>query len=114
MTRAGFHGSNSASVFVGTKLIFFISALVGFGFLATLLEFDITVKLFAVLGASAFIFFVPNMYLSVRCARRSTEIRGHLPDAIDLVEICVSGGWGLDEGWNRVWELDWQVCRVSP
>lgn len=112
MTRAGFHGANSASVFVGTKLILFISALVGFGFLATLLEFDITVKLFAVLGASAFIFFVPNMYLSMRCARRSTEIRGHLPDAIDLLEICVSGGMGLDQAWNAVSEEIRQVCPI--
>ena len=112
MTRAGFHGANAAAIFLGTKMILLIAAVNGLGLLATLSEIDMTVKIFSVLGVSAILFFLPNMYLSTRCARRSAEIRRHLPDAVDLLEICVSGGMGLDQAWNAVSEEIQQVCTI--
>ncbi len=112
MTRAGFHGANAAAVFVGTKLIFFVACLIGLSVMAMLIDIEIMVRVFAVLGASAVAFFLPNMYLSMRCASRSSEIRRHLPDAIDLLEICVSGGMGLDQAWNAVSEEIRQVCSI--
>ena len=112
MTRAGFHGANAAAVFVGTKLISFVACLVGLSALAMLVDIEIMIRIFAVLGTSAIVFFLPNIYLSLRCARRSAEIRRHLPDAIDLLEICVSGGMGLDQAWNAVSEEIRQVCSI--
>ena len=38
------------------------------------------------------------------------EIRNHLPDAVDLLEICVASGMGLDMAWNQVAE---QIRGVS-
>ena len=112
MTRAGFHGASAAAVFVGTKLILFLTSIVVFSFLVSLSELEIMVKIFAVLGASAMVFFLPNTYLSLRCAKRAREIKEHLPDAIDLLEICVSGGMGLDQAWNAVSDEIRQVCPI--
>lgn len=112
MTRAGFHGTNAAAIFLGTKMLLLIAALNGLGLLATLVEIDVTVKIFSIMGVSAIVFFLPNMYLSVRCGRRSAEIKRHLPDAVDLLEICVSGGMGLDQAWNAVSEEMQQVCTI--
>ncbi len=112
MTRAGFHGTNAAAIFLGTKMLLLISALNGLAVLASFFEIDMTVKIFSILGASAIVFFLPDFYLSLRCARRSTEIKHHLPDAVDLLEICVSGGMGLDQAWNSVSEEMQQVCTV--
>ncbi len=47
-------------------------------------------------------FFVPNFAVLIRERKRREEIRQHLPDAIDLLEICVSAGIGLDMAWNLV------------
>lgn len=112
MTRAGFHGANAATIFLGTKMLFLFVAVIGLGLLATLSDIDAIVKIFSVLGVAAIVFFVPNVYLSMRCARRSREINRHLPDAIDLLEICVSGGMGLDQAWNAVSEEIQQVCTI--
>jgi tight adherence protein C len=43
--------------------------------------------------------------------KRQDEIRRSLPDAIDLLEICVSSGIGLDMAWNMVAE---EIDQVSP
>jgi tight adherence protein C len=34
--------------------------------------------------------------------KRHDEIRRHLPEAVDLLEVCVSSGIGLDMAWNIV------------
>lgn len=112
MTQAGFHGSSAAAIFLAVKTLLLILAIVAFGFASTLVEAELSTKMFAVLGGSALVFFVPNSYLTMRCARRCAEIRRHLPDAIDLLEICVSGGMGLDQAWNAVSEEIRQVCSI--
>ncbi len=112
MTQAGFHGSSAAAIFLAVKSILLIVAVVGFGFAATLVEAELSTKMLAVLGGSALIFFMPNSYLMMRCNGRAAEIRRHLPDAIDLLEICVSGGMGLDQAWNAVSEEIRQVCSI--
>ena len=85
---------------------------IGLAFGATLVEAQLSTKIFAVFGGAAIVFFLPNMLLKMRCANRSAEIRRHLPDAIDLLEICVSGGMGLDQAWNSVSEEIRQVCQM--
>jgi len=51
------------------------------------------------------------MYVDMRRRHRMTEVQQHLPDAVDLLEICVSAGMGLDMAWNSVTE---EIRRVSP
>lgn len=111
MARAGLHGQHAASAYLGAKTILFILSFVGVAALSTMIEGDIQTKIFAVLGASATMFFIPNFVVSARISKRSGEIRMHLPDAIDLLEICVSGGMGLDMAWNAVAN---EVRQVSP
>jgi len=58
----------------------------------------------------AMLFFIPNMHVSIRREGRRGIIRRHLPDAIDLLEICASAGMGLDMALNSVTE---EVRSVS-
>lgn len=53
----------------------------------------------AVLG-----FFFPDMWLKSLIDRRQKEIRKALPDALDLLTICVEAGLGLDAAIDRVQE----------
>jgi tight adherence protein C len=57
--------------------------------------------LMASLGGTV-LFFVPNMVIRVQEKKRRDEIRLCLPDAVDLLDICVSSGIGLDMAWNIV------------
>lgn len=49
-------------------------------------------------------YLIPNMWVSQRTERRNEKIRRSLPDAIDLLVICVDAGLGLDQAILRVSE----------
>jgi tight adherence protein C len=113
LAAAGYHSPSAAAVFLGSKVILFgVGVLV---FIALLLPWSAslgwpTVLMFTAL-ASGVMFFVPDLAVGIARDRRRENIRRHLPDAVDLLEICVSAGLGLDQAWNSVAE---EVRRVSP
>jgi tight adherence protein C len=47
---------------------------------------------------------VPNLLLSSRITRRQKEIRKAMPDALDLLTICVEAGLGFDAAMQKVYE----------
>lgn len=49
-------------------------------------------------------FFVPNLLLSSRVTRRQNEVRKAMPDALDLLTICVEAGLGFDAAMKKVQE----------
>ncbi len=59
----------------------------------------IVVVLFTVLG-----FFFPQLWLQSKIDRRQKEIRKAMPDALDLLTICVEAGLGFDAAMSKVSE----------
>jgi tight adherence protein C len=47
-------------------------------------------------------FYLPDIWLYIRTKRRKAKIMEALPDALDLLVICVEAGLGLDAAVNRV------------
>jgi len=47
-------------------------------------------------------FLVPDMWLSRRVRKRQTVLRKALPDALDLLVVCIEAGLGLDQAFMRV------------
>ena len=99
---AGFHGPESAPVFMGARFfiggaLFFLYtslALAGPGAKGQGMTFAIMLGL---LG-----FLMPNIWLSRRIRKRQVAIEQSLPDSIDLLIICVEAGQGLDQAMARV------------
>lgn len=56
------------------------------------------------LGAAVVGFFLPQMWLSSMISRRKTAIIKKLPDALDLMTICVDAGLTFDGGMAKVYE----------
>ncbi len=54
--------------------------------------------------AAAMAYYIPNMWLGQAIERRRTEIRNGLPDAIDLLIVCIEAGSGIDQALARVGE----------
>lgn len=54
---------------------------------------------FTILG-----FYFPQMWLSSRISRRQKEVRRGMPDALDLLTICVEAGLGFDAAMHKVSE----------
>jgi tight adherence protein C len=49
-------------------------------------------------------FQLPNLILTSRITRRQKEIRKAMPDALDLLTICVEAGLGFDAAMQKVYE----------
>lgn len=55
-------------------------------------------------GATFGGFFLPHLLLSSKISRRQTEIRKAMPDALDLLTVCVEAGLGFDAAMSKVAE----------
>lgn len=54
-------------------------------------------------------FYFPQLWLSSKISRRQKEIRKAMPDALDLLTICVEAGLGFDAAMSKVsekWETE--------
>ena len=104
--RAGFRGENAPAIFWGIKI--FLALLLPTCFLLTHFfkfksinssETMLICVFFALAG-----FYLPNFWLIRRIAIRRDKIIKGLPDALDLMVVCVEAGMGLDAAFNRVAE----------
>ncbi len=60
---------------------------------------------FMYIGGATFAgFYLPHLMLTSRITRRQTEIRKAMPDALDLLTICVEAGLGFDAAMSKVSE----------
>jgi tight adherence protein C len=110
LAAAGYHGASAATGYLGAKMLLLVIG----GLLAALLLVPLELKagptLLLIAFTAALFFFLPNLIVGIRRDRRQAEIRRHLPDAVDMLEICVSAGMGLDMAWNSVAD---EIRRVS-
>jgi tight adherence protein C len=98
MMRAGYRSSEALLAMRGVKLIFPIATLAGvyFSGLYRINAFMLPIIAFA-LG-----YLLPDMWLTWRVSARQRRLRRALPDALDLLVICVEAGLGLDQALMKV------------
>jgi tight adherence protein C len=106
LVRAGFRKANAPTVFWGTKglLALLFPAyflLVGVHLVRPMNpNVDMGITLFlAVAGL-----YLPDIWLRNKTEKRQNTIREGLPDALDLLVVCVEAGMGLDSAIKRVAE----------
>jgi tight adherence protein C len=63
--------------------------------------------LFIAVGVSLAGFFLPELWLRSKIQRRQKEILRALPDALDLLTICVEAGLGFDMAMDKV-QTKWE------
>jgi len=94
-----------ASTFLAIR---FILALVLGGFLTAVILISPPSKAsdnFMYIGGATFAgFYLPHLMLTSRITRRQKEIRKAMPDALDLLTICVEAGLGFDAAMAKVSE----------
>jgi len=102
MIRAGIRNENAMKYFYGSKVLLATVLPILMALAVTRSDADPANKLMAVLAAAAMGFFGPNEYINVRARRRQKEIRKGLPNALDLLVVCVESGLGLDQAMVQV------------
>ena len=99
LTRAGLRHPDAAAIFRGAKVVT-IGALLALVYFSGLYAQNVFLFVFA----AAIGFLAPDIWLSQRVRRRQHRIRLALPDALDLLVVCVEAGLGLDQALVRVSE----------
>jgi tight adherence protein C len=114
LARAGFRHEEARKVFTGCRIL----AMVLFGLVSLLTTWylrmsSLEIALFAIL--SVFIgFYTPVMVIRMMQSRRQMEITLALPDALDLLVICVEAGQGLNAALLKVGkEYEMQAKALS-
>lgn len=94
---AGYRGPEALPVFIGARLG---CALFVFGLMSTPLL--TRPNLMMALGGAALGYMLPSFVLARMATKRQHRIRLSLPDALDLLVVCVEAGLGLDQALQRV------------
>jgi tight adherence protein C len=89
---AGWRSNTTAADFASVKLVAFLGV--------SALAFVIPGAVALLLAAVAF--FIADLFLLVSVHRRQNEIKQALPQALDLIVLCVDAGLGLDATLQRV------------
>jgi tight adherence protein C len=67
-------------------------------------NFPVGQKFLFIIGATLIGYFMPQMWLTSKINKRQKEVRKALPDALDLLTICVEAGLGFDAALAKVTE----------
>jgi tight adherence protein C len=104
--RAGIRTKNAGTIFFGAKG-FFCIFLVAVFFICRLTVFKVLNNQIAV-GLAVLIalvgFYLPDLWLTIKSNIRREKLLEGIPDALDLLVVCVEAGMGLDGAINRVAE----------
>jgi tight adherence protein C len=95
--QAGFRGSTALDAYVAARIL---GPLLGF-ILGSLIPSN---RGFWMLSLPAVLYLVPDLLLQHGVRRYRKRIQRTLPDAVDLLVICVDAGLGLDQALLRVAE----------
>lgn len=102
LLNAGFRGENAVAVYSGLKVIAMLLAVA----IATPIVFGkiglTQTGLTYIILAAGFGFYLPGLIVGNLKTKRMESIFLGLPDAIDLMVVCVEAGLGLDTAMRRV------------
>ena len=105
MLRAGFRGSQAETAFLFFRLMVPIGTLLLGAFYVFVigdLDWPVTLKFGAVIGATYAGLKAPELYISNTISKRQKSITRSFPDAMDLLLICVESGMSIEQAFRKV------------
>lgn len=102
LANAGFSSPNSSTIFLAVKFAIAVGALVISGGVSVVLQGLTKDALYSVVIATGAGMFLPGVALTFLAFKRKQKIFLSLPDALDLLVVCVEAGLGLDAAMRRV------------
>ena len=96
LALAGYRNPQAAELFYAAKLLAPVLGAVVAGFV---IRQDV---FFWFVALAAVGFLLPDLWLTMAVSRRRERVRLSLPDALDLLVICMEAGLGLDQAMIRV------------
>ncbi len=97
LMAAGIRSEAAPKIYYGLKVVLCVAFLVLALILRDYVTGDAVLRTVLVLGGALAGFFAPNMVLDHLVSRRQEKLRLSLPDALDLMIVCMEAGLGLDQ-----------------
>lgn len=111
LVHGGYRHPNAVSIYNAIRVLL-AGGLGALTFLVTAFFGLRAVEVWALTALLAFLgWMVPYFYVDGRVKKRQLEISKSLPDALDLLVVCVEAGLGLNQALVRVAE---EIDRISP
>jgi tight adherence protein C len=111
LSHAGFRSESAPQIFWGIKFGGLLLGLAMSGGLALTMAKGDTYGLLKVILPVGLLFFLPDLVLGYLASCRKQKLFLGLPDALDLMVVCVEAGLGLDQALRKVTE---EMKRVYP
>ncbi len=109
---AGFRSEAASSIFLGLKFAGLIAGVfLGGGTILSLKGISQN-SLVSSIALAGFLFYLPNIAVRLIGKRRKQAIFLALPDALDLMVVCVEAGLGLDQAMRKVADEMQKTYRV--
>ena len=111
--NAGLRSGSAPAIYFASKtlLALFLPAIVMVSLSGSVQDMPRIYLLLVLLCASAFGFYLPNGVLARLIERRKRALFEDLPDAVDLMTVCVEAGLGFDAALTRVTD---EIGTKSP
>lgn len=113
LVTAGYRSSKALVFFVGAKLLLAVTMVLLFALIPVkILGFpSTTTMLFYYVCLAAGGYYAPSLWLKRVIAERQDALQRAIPDALDLMVVCVEAGLGLDQAIARVGQ---EVSQAHP
>jgi tight adherence protein C len=102
LVHAGYRHRNALAIYWGARLGLMAALSIGGLLVAPVFNGGIVVTTVAVLWCALLGWLTPAFYVGQRAKARQKDIRRALPDALDLLVVCVEAGLGLNQAMVRV------------
>lgn len=97
LMAAGIRSDIAPKIYYGLKVVLCVAFLVLALMVRDYVTGDAVLRTVLVVAAALAGFFAPNMVLDHLVSRRQEKLRLSLPDALDLMIVCMEAGLGLDQ-----------------
>jgi tight adherence protein C len=104
LTQSGFRAEGASAIFLGLKIVGLVIGLIVGGGSTIMLNGIGQKSIMISIAIAGVMFYVPDALVWFIGKRRKESIFLGLPDALDLMVVCVEAGLGLDQAMRKVAE----------
>ncbi|MFB3778296.1 MAG: type II secretion system F family protein [Bryobacteraceae bacterium] len=104
LVAAGYRSETAVRIYYGVKVLLCVGLLVGTFFLRDVITSNPILRIVVVVAGGLVGYFGPSLFLEHLVKVRQERLKLSLPDALDLMVVCVEAGLGLDQAIRSVSE----------
>jgi tight adherence protein C len=112
LANAGFRSEAASSMFLSLKFAGLLFGLFSSGITLVALSQYTQKSVFTAISFAGALFYLPDIVLYLISSHRKQSIFLGLPDALDLLVVCVEAGLGLDQAMRKVSEEMKETYKV--